>query len=138
METNLIFKKAAKMLLENGYRVIAWENDFYTQKWRKGDFVSINFGKNEERRIGSISFDSLGGPIRFGLKYIPSKGNGSGCLAFEGSEITTDEIDKLMNSPYPRFVRGVEEYDGFESYAKEKLKFYDFMHEVTREELEGI
>lgn len=138
METNLIFKKAAKMLLENGYRVIAWENDSYTQKWRKGDFVSVHFGKDGEKRVGYISFDSFGGPIRFGLEYIPSKNNGSGCLVFEGGEITMDEINKLMNSTYPGFVRGVEEYEGFESYAKEKLKFYDFMHEVTREELEGI
>lgn len=126
------------MLLENGYRVIAWENDLYTQKYRKGDFVSIHFGKNEERKVGNISFDRIGGSIRFGLEYVPSKINGSGCTVFEGGEITMDEINRLMRSPYPKFIKGIKEYDGFESYAKEKLKFYDFMHEVKIGELEDL
>lgn len=137
MKTNLILKKAAKMLLENGYRVIAWENDVWVQEWRKGDFVSIHFGKNGERRIGNIKcgFDNI---IRFGLEYVPSRENHSGCCIFEGDKITMDKIERLMDSAYPSFVKKVEEYRNFESYAEKNLRFYDFLHEVTKEELEGI
>lgn len=138
METNLIFKKAAKMLLENGYRVLAWENDIYTPKWRKGDFVSLDFGKDGVNKIGHIGFDSLGGPIRFGFNYKPSKYNGSGCFVFEDSIINMENIEKLMNSPYPSFIKNVEEYRDFQEFAKRELDFYSFKHEVKMEELESI
>lgn len=138
METNLIFKKAAKMLLENGYRVLTWENDIYTPKWRKGDFVSLDFGKDGVNKIGHIGFDSLGGPIIFGFNYKPSKYNGSGCLVFEDSIINMENIEKLMNSPYPSFIKNVEEYHDLQEFAKIELDFYSFKYEVKMEGLENI
>lgn len=138
METNLIFKKTAKMLLENGYRVLAWENDIYTPKWRKGDFVSLDLGKDGVNKIGHIGFDSLGGFIGFGFNYKPVRYNGSGCLVFEDSIINMENIEKLMNSPYPSFIKKVEEYRDFQEFAKRELDFYSFKHEVKIEELENI
>lgn len=138
MGANLVFKKAAKMLLQHGYRVIAWENDNYTEKGRKGDFVSLDFGKEGCSKTGSLSLDEVKSVFRYGFDYVPDKYNGSGCLVFESSTITMEEIEKLMNTPYPKFVKNVQPYSSVSVFIKNKLDFYKFMHEVTLEELKNI
>lgn len=138
MESNLVFKKAAKMLLQHGYRVIAWEDDNYTEKVRKGDFVSLDFGKEGCSKIGSLNLDKVKNVFRYGFNYIPDRYNGSGCSVFESSTITMEEIEKLMNTPYPKFVKNIQPYSSVSAFIKMELNFYKFMREVTLEELKDI
>lgn len=133
MEKDLTLKKAAKMLLQKGYRVIAWESDHFEEK-RKYDFISIDFGK-ETGKIGHLGFDSLEGWV-YSLNYVPSSRNGSGCRMFESGTVTMEKIERLMNEPC--WVKTASLYDSFEKFAKRELKFYDFKHEVTLEELKDI
>lgn len=138
METNLIFKKVAKMLLQHGYRVIAWENDNYTGRERKGDFVSLDFGKEGCSKIGSLNLDKVKSVFQYGFNYVPDRHNGSGCSVFESSTITMEEIERLMNTPYPKFVKNVQSYRSVFEFIRKEMKFYNFKHEVTLEELEDI
>ena len=138
MGTGLVFKKTAKMLLQHGYRVVAWENDNYTGKERKGDFVSLDFGKEGCSKIGSLNLDEVKSVFRYGFNYVPDRYNGSGCLVFESSTITMEEIERLMNTPYPKFVKNIQPYSSVSVFIEMKLNFYRFMHEVTLEELKDI
>lgn len=134
-EKDLTLKKAAKMLLKKGYRVLGWEGRL-PYKGREYDFTSIDFGK-EIGKVGSIGFNNLEGFL-YAFKYVPSKEIGSGCRLFSSGTVTMEEIEKLMDTPYPSWVRGIVSYRSFDEFAKRELKFYDFKREITLDELEDI
>lgn len=138
MGKNLVFKKAAKMLLQHGYRVVAWENDNYTGRERKGDFVSLDFGKEGCSKIGSLNWFEIKGVFQYEFRYIPNKNYGSGCFVFESGTVTMEEIERFMDTPYPKFVKNVQPYRSVSEFIRKELKFYNFKHEVTLDELEDI
>lgn len=49
-----------------------------------------------------------------------------------------EEIERLMNMPYPSWVRGITPYGSFDEFAKRELKFYDFKREITLDGLKNI
>lgn len=132
-EKDLTLKKAAKMLLQKGYRVLGWESN-HPHRGREYDFASIDFGK-EYGRIGSIGFNNLEG-FTYGLNYIPSRENGSGCRMFESGTVTMEEIERLMNEPC--WVKSATFYISFDDFARKELKLFNFKHEVTLDELKDI
>lgn len=134
-EKDLTLKKAAKMLLQKGYRVIGWESN-HPYRGREHDFTSIDFGK-EIGKVGSIGFNNLEG-FMYSFNYVPSRGIGSGCRLFSSGTVTMEEIEKLMDMPYPSWVRGITPYRSFNEFAKRELKFYDFKREITLDELKDI
>lgn len=135
MEKDLILKRAAKMLLQKGYRVLGWESG-HPYKGREHDFASIDFGK-ETGKIGCIGFDRMEG-FMYGFNYVPSRENGSGCHLFSSGTVTIEEIERLLDSFYPSFVKEVVFYKSFDEFARKELKTYGFKHEVTLEELKDI
>lgn len=132
-EKDLTLKKAAKMLLQNGYRVIGWESNRFGEE-RKYDFISIDFGK-ETGRIGHLGFDRLEG-WTYSINYVPSSRNGLGCRMFESGTVTMEEIERLMNESC--WVKTAVLYNSFDEFARRELKLYDFKHEVTLDELKNI
>lgn len=138
MGTGLVFKKTAKMLLLHGYRVVAWEDDNYTGKERKGDFVSLDFGKEGCSKIGGLNWDETWNVFRYGFNYIPGRHNGCGCEVFKSNTITMGEIERLMNTSYPNFVKNVQSYSSVSEFIRKELAFYRFKHEVTLKELKDI
>lgn len=135
MEKDLTLKKTAKILLQKGYRVLGWESK-HPYKGREYDFTSIDFGK-EIGGVWSIRFDNLEGFV-YSFKYVPSKKVGSGCHLFSSGTVTMEEIERLIDSSCPSWVRGITPYRSFDEFAKRELKFYDFKREIALDELKDI
>lgn len=123
MKEEHVLRQAAKELLEAGFRVFVWQDDYYLKSWQKGDYTMVTYAYDKDSRIGRINHDEFRLGLDYSRIYIPSRGCGSSCHMLKGSLVFSikDAMECIENRIWvnnPKLHKDIDAWHNYDDYNK--------------------